>query len=343
MISLDRRKGRILRIIVTDYVSTAAPVPSSAIVKSGALNVSSATIRNEMVSLEEDGYILRPHIAAGGVPSDKGYRYFVDTLDRDAQSPDGPAAYVQSELQHSRRDFEAWAEAAAAALASLLGTLAFATAPRAASATIKSMEILRLQESVIMLILVLRETSVHREMLSLDSPVSELELERTRNRLAGAVAGKSSRDLAAAALHASGSLEQQVLESAATVLRDRESEVFGERVFQGLGKLLEQPELASRPAQTRKIVAAMEDDGTFASLASRAPDDGATAVLIGTEIPQESLHDFSVVVSRYGIPDEAQGVIGLVSPTRMPYERAIPIVRHTAFSLSELATRVYGG
>lgn len=342
MPDLTSRKGQILRIIVNDYVSTAAPVPSNAVVRSG-LGVSSATVRNEMVALEETGYILRPHISSGGVPSDKGYRYFVNALDPMARITPQDAALLQTEMAHAGADFEAWTEAASSALADLLGALAFATPPRAPAATVKGLDLLKLQELIIMVVIVLREASVHRQIITLDRPVSAAELEHARNRLSEAVTGKSAREVEAAVPAVTDHFEHQVMESTAGVLRKHEAAALGEPVFQGLGKLFDQPEFATNPEQARNVVAAMERSELFADLAGQAPDDGGPVIIIGSENRRESLRDFSVIICRYGIPEEAQGLVGLIGPTRMPYERAVPLVRHAASSLGDITARVYGG
>jgi heat-inducible transcriptional repressor len=341
MTALTARKGQILKVIINDYVSTAAPVPSNAVARSG-LGVSPATVRNDMVALEEDGYILRPHISAGGVPSDKGYRYYVDTFGFHAPVSPDEATLLQSELQAARADFEAWAETASSVLADLLGALAFATTPRSPAATVKGIELLKLKELIVMLVVILQEASVHREIISLDRPMSETELEHARNRISGAIAGKSAREVEAALPSAAGRMERQVLESTVSVLRKHEADALGEPVFQGLKRLFEQPEFTSRPEQARNVVAAVEGAGVFASLASRAADGAGPVVTIGAENREETLRDFSVLVCRYGVPDEAEGTVGLIGPTRMPYERAIPLVRHAAVSLSGIAARVYG-
>lgn len=341
MADLTARKGQILRIIVSHYVATAMPVPSSAVARSGGIAISSATVRNEMFALEEEGYILRPHTSAGGVPTEKGYRYFVDTLDPAAPVSGYEAATLQAELAGARPDFDAWAEAASSAIASLIGTLAFATAPRTASPTVKSIELLRLQELIVMLVVILQEASVHRELLTLGQPVSDSQLESARNRLSETMAGKRARDVEAALSTAADPLDQQVMESTAGVLRKHEADMLGGPVFQGLSRLLEQRELSTRPEQARNVVSAVEDPGLMPRLAALAPDAGRPTVLIGAEVPRVSLRDFSVIVCRYGVPDEAQGFVGLVAPTRMHYDRAVPLLGLAASSLASLTGRVF--
>jgi heat-inducible transcriptional repressor len=331
-----------LQVIVSDYVSTAVPVASSTVVRSSGLNVSAATVRSEMVVLEDVGYILRPHVSAGGVPSSKGYRYFVDNLGpQDVIAVDSAA--VQAGLQQSRRDFEAWARSAASALASLLGTLAFATPPRAAAVEVRNIELLRIQDLLVMLVVILNEASVHRELINVDRSLAGEELETERNRLAELLRGKNASQVQAAAHGAPGGLAQKVLESTARAMRQHDEVPAGDTVFQGLGRLLSQPELTSRPEQARVLVQAIEDDGIVAEIAARAPEDGEPAVIIGPELELEPLREYSVVVSRYGAVDSMHGVVGLVGPTRMHYARAIPAVRSTATALGDMAHQVIAG
>ena len=123
---LTERKSQILRIIVNDYINTAVPVASSVVAGSEGLEVSPATVRNEMVALEEEGYIHRPHISAGGVPSDKGYRQLVDWLGVLTDVGVSDAYHVRTSLEESPEDVDEWANTAASILASLLDTVAFA-------------------------------------------------------------------------------------------------------------------------------------------------------------------------------------------------------------------------
>ncbi len=342
MTQLTERKGRVLRFIVSDYISTASPVASGAVARASGLHISPATARSEMGALEEGGYILRPHISAGGIPSDRGYRHFVDSLDPAATADLDDAGAVQANLALSRHDFVAWADGAASALAALLGSLAFATTPREPAPLVKGIELLKLQEMIIMLVVVLREASVHRELISLDRPVTGQELEHARNRLSETVTGKTAEDLRAAAHAAADPLDQKVLESTAEVLRLRDAEALGERVFQGLRRLLEQPEFAADPVRARNVVATIEDAAAFGGLADQAPGDGSAVTFIGAENKQEALRGVSVVLCRYGVAGEAQGVIGLVGPTRMAYSRALPVIKYAADSLGAIAGRVYG-
>lgn len=342
MTSVSTRRRRILQIIVNDYVATATPVASAAVAGYRGLRVSPATVRNDMVALEEDGYIIRPHIAAGGMPSDKGYRRFVEDLPRDPKPRARDRAALQRGLAEVTQDVDAWRDAAASIVATLLGTLVFATSPRARAPTVRQIELVHLQELLVMLVLVLREATVHRQLFTLTSPATPETVAATRDRLSGLLAGKTALEIQRERSAGRGELETQAIRSTLAILKKREAESVRDRAIQGLGHLFEQPEFSARPDRARDVLGAVEDDGSVAALASKAPEHGTAAVIIGSENPQESLRGSSVIVCRYGVPGEAQGVLGLIGPTRMPYRRTLPVVAHAASTLSRFLRRVYG-
>ena len=342
MTSVTARRHRVLQIIVDDYVATAAPVASAAVAGYHGLRVSPATVRNDMVALEEDGYIIRPHIAAGGMPSDKGYRRFVEDLPQDPRPRARDAAALQRGLTEVTQDVDAWRDAAASIVATLLGALVFATSPRARAPAVKQIELVPLQELLVMLVLVLREATVHRQLFALTDPATPETVAATRDRLSGMLAGKTAQEIEREQNAGRGELETQAIRSTLTILKKQEAESVRDRSVQGLSHLFEQPEFSARPDRARDVLSAMENDGSVAALAGAAPEDGTAIVIIGSENPQESFRGSSVVVCRYGVPGEAQGVLGLIGPTRMPYRRTLPVVAYAASVLSRFMHRVYG-
>jgi len=342
MTSVSTRRHRVLQIIVDDYVATATPVASSAVARYHGLRVSPATVRNDMVALEEDGYIIRPHIAAGGMPSDKGYRRFVEHLPPDPRLRARDKAALQQGLAEVTQDVDAWRDAAASVVATLLGALVFATAPRATAPAVRQIELVHLRELLVMLVLVLREATVHRQLLTLTSPATPETVAAARDRLSRMLAGKTAQEIQPETGAAGRELEARAIQSTLAILRKQEAESVRDRAVQGLRHLLEQPEFTARPDRARDVLGAVEDDSSVAALAGAAPEDGTAAAIIGTENPQEPFRGTSVIVCRYGVPGEAQGVLGLIGPTRMPYRRAFPVVRHAASMLSRFVRRVYG-
>ena len=342
MATLTSRKNRILQLIVDDYVSTAVPVASTAVAQSGDLDVSPATVRNEMVALEESGFILRPHVSAGSIPSDKGYRHFLETLDLRVSPTPADVEAVEGRLGEAAQDVDTWAESAATALSTLLSTLAFATEPRSVVATIKSIELLLLREAMIMLVVIMQEASVYKQVLTLERTVTPIWLEATRNKVSQALVGRTAASIDERDERLSGDLERKVTMSTLDLLRKHEADSVGDRRIHGIASLLAQPELEVKPTQASGALSAVENGDVLSVLTDEAPDN-EPVVVIGTENPHEPLQGFSVVICRYGRSGEAQGVVGLVAPTRLQYRRAIPVVRHTADAMTRLVGLVYGG
>lgn len=339
---LTERKSQILKIIANGYITTAVPVASSTVARTHGLRVSPATVRNEMVALEEDGYIHRPHISAGGVPSDKGYRQLVEWMDLTSGLQENDANSVRTGLSESVEDVDEWANTAASILAALLDTVAFATPLRSSLPSIKGIELLELQEMLVMLVVVMQEAVVYRQLISTKHTVTSSDLEQTRNRVNSLVAGKSLAALRAKKNEPERELDRQVVNSTMDVVRRHEGERLKSRKLQGLSRLFRQPEFEGDVERAQMAVTAIESDDVFEDLMLTAASGQGAVAVIGTENEQNSLKKFSVVVCDYGVGNEATGVVGILAPTRLPYERAIPLVTHAGSSLSGIVARVYG-
>lgn len=345
MTTLTPRRGRILRLIVDGYVATGEPVASSVVASDGEIGVSPATVRNEMVSLEGEGYITRPHTSAGGIPADKGYRYFVEELSAASGEPDArDFAAIQSALEKRRRDMEEWADAAASIVAGLLKTLAFASPPRADASRIKQLHLLLLQDLTVMLVLILQETTVVKQLIPLDTPTTQDELYQVGNRVHEAVNGRTAAEITrkVGTVEPGRGLESVVLDSAVNVLRERDHQKMSGYNIEGLGQLLGTPELL-HDNYGIALTEVLDSDEALYDLSEGAPDDGSAIVYIGAENPRVEFNRCSVIVARYGVPSEASGVVGLIGPTRLAYRRAVPVVEAAATLLSDLVTETYYG
>jgi len=339
---LTERKSQILRYIVNDYINTAVPVASNAVARDSGLDVSPATVRNEMVALEEEGYIHRPHVSSGGVPSDKGYRQLVEWLGGSTQLGQTDASRVEQTLRSSPDDLDEWADTAARILAALLDTVAFATPLQAASPSIKGIQLLELQEMLVMLVVVMKEAVVYRQLINTDRSFTQSELEEARNRVNALIAGRSIAALRTNRVEPREDLDRQVVDSTIDVLRRHESDRLKSRRLQGLSRLFRQPEFEGDVENAQMAVTAIESDDIFEDLASTAVRQTGAVTIIGAENRHSPLQKFSVIVFDYGIGNEASGAVGILAPTRVSYERAIPLVTHTGVSLNQMARRVYG-
>ncbi len=343
MPTLTARRREILEFIISEHVQTASPVASNTVARSTRLKASPATIRNDMVALEEDGFIHRPHVSSGGVPSDRGYRHFVASLDPEASLHPTVAARVDQEFTGVQSHVEEWIDSASEILAGVMDTLAFTTLPRTAPAPVKTVELLRLQEMLVVVIVVLQEASVYKQIINLESSVTNSEIEHARNRLSEVIVGIPANNLLAHAGRIGSGLERRAFDSAVTALRSHNDSSSTEKRFSGIGKLFQQPELLADPAMSQGAMWLIEDSVSTSALEDASEPRGAASVVIGEENLEESLKNYSVVFSKYGTSDTAEGMIGVMAPTRMEYETAIPAVRYMASHLDHMAMMFYAG
>lgn len=343
MPTLTARKREILKFIVSEHVQTASPVASSAVARSTSLKASAATIRNEMVALEEDGLIHRPHVSSGGVPSDRGYRHFVTSLNPEATLNSAVAAQIDQEFTSVHADVEEWVDSASEILAGLMDTLAFTTLPRTAPAPVKSVELLRLQEMLAVVIVVLQGASIYKQVINLDSSDSDSAIEHARNRLSEVIVGVPANNVAAHAGRVGGGLERRAFDSAVTALQKHNTGSSVEKRISGMGKLFLQPELLADPSMSQGAMWMIEDTFAASVFEEVSEPSGMASVVIGEENSEESLKNYSVVFSKYGMPGTAEGMIGVMAPTRMEYETAIPAVRYLASHLDQMTLLFYGG
>ena len=342
MPTLTSRKREILKFIVSEHVQTASPVASSTVARSTRLNASPATIRNEMVELEEDGLIHRPHVSSGGIPSDSGYRQFVASLNPETSLNPLVSARIDQELSSVRSHIEEWIDSASEILAGLMDTLAFTTIPRTAPAPVKSIELLRLQEMLVIVIVVLQEASVYKQVINLKSSVSNSEIEHTRNKLSEAIVGVPANNLVAHSARIGEGFERQAFDSAVTAIQQHHASSRNEKRISGIGKLFQQPELLADPAMSQGATWLIEDSHATSVLAGAGYPHGVTSVVIGDEHNEDALKNFSIVFSRYGTSATAEGMIGVMAPTRMEYEIAIPAVRYMTNHLDQMTMMFYG-
>ena len=338
---LTERREQLLRFIVDEYVRSAQPVASSAVVQRYGLPVSSATIRNEMARLEDEGYIVQPHTSAGRVPSDKGYRYYVEALMR----PQEPPAAVQQTIRHqfhqAAGETDEWAQLAAAVLAARLSYVSVVTAPHAAQARLRSLQLVSVHDYVALLVLVLQETLVLQQTLTLDRPLSQAELAAVAAHLNSLYAGRTVDEIRAMQME-HRSFEAQTVHAALDLMESEEAESFGEAYLEGLRDMLLEPEFA----QGDRMLALMDLLGSpnldKAIPFARVAGDQQVTAIIGSEHPQDAMQQCSVVISPYGGPSGLRGAIGVVGPTRMNYSRTVSMVRYMSGIMEELLDAYFG-
>jgi heat-inducible transcriptional repressor len=342
MQTLPRRQQEVLKIVVDEYVSNAAPVSSGAIARRRTLGVSPASVRSDMAELEEDGYIHRPHIASGGMPSDKGYRYFVEYLAEPEEISETEKLQILERLRGAERDLDAWIMLSASLLARLVQNVAVITFPRAQRPRLHQVDLVQIQDLLGLLVLVFQQTQVRKGLLPLRVPVSREDLQQTANKLSALCGGLTLHEIQAkAASLALTPLDRHVLEQTLLLMQQEEAALH-EGAVQGLPHLLSQPEFTNVAGRLSGLSTLTDPARIVASVSAQSPDALSPRVVIGAENEDESLREFSLVISRYGLPGSALGTVAIVGPTRLNYERAVASVRYFSQVLGDLLENVRG-
>ena len=341
---LTMRQEQLLRLIVHEYVSTRKAIGSEKLVKAYDLPFSSATIRNEMAELERAGLIDQPHTSAGRVPTDRGYRYYVEHLIGDPRLPSSEQMMISHQFRQVEAQLEGWMQLAVTVLARNTGNVSVVTAPRmrASEARVKHFELVGIQDQVILLILVTQESGVKQAFLHWHTAVTQGALRELSDRLNGRFAGRTASEIAAGGDLENG-IGQLVTEQIVERLRELDNATSVTLQHAGLEHALQQPEFAGGQA-AGQIVDLLRGDGFLSALLPQVQPGGTTEdvqVFIGTENSANELHPYGIVVATYGVRREVIGLIGVLGPRRMPYERSISSVRYMAGVMSDLVGRFY--
>lgn len=342
---LTERRAAVLQLIIDDYVRSAVPVGSENIVKTYGLGLSSATLRNEMARLEEDGYISHPHTSAGRVPSDKGYRYYVESLMQDRDIAADEKLRILHQFHQSAMEMSEWLQLAASVLAQSASNLAVVTAPRAPAAKLKHIQLIELNEAAALLVLVTEDIKLHQQVVALPEPLGQDELSRLAGRLNERLAGKGTAAIGAESRASSPgdtSIEDGIIAIIAGILAMEDSAQYAEPHLEGIGNVLRQPEF-SRSDRMLDVLEALEERNLSKVIPFETIADEGVTVIIGAENRRDAMHDCSIVIARYSAGEGgSSGALGVVGPTRMHYPRAIATVRYLGALMSELMVKLYG-
>lgn len=334
----EERRLAVLRAIVEDYVSTEEPVGSKALVERHHLNVSPATIRNDMAALEEEGYLHQPHTSAGRVPTDKGYRLFVDRLSTVKPTTQAERRAIAGFLEGAV-DLDDVVHRSVRLLAQLTRQVAVVQYPTLSRSTVRHVEVVALTPVRLLLVLILSSGRVEQRLVELDAEIDDDDLGALRSRINLAATGEVIAD----AVTALDALRGESGASAATpatvavvdtlidAMSDHRSD---ERVVVGgtanLARFGDNFETSVRP-----LLEALEEQVVLLKLLGEATAGGAVTVRIGAEGPFENLASTSVVATGYG-PDDALAALGIVGPTRMDYPGTMAAVRAVARYVSRI-------
>ncbi|MDM8527568.1 heat-inducible transcriptional repressor HrcA [Anaerolineales bacterium HSG24] len=341
LISLSARQKNVLQSIVHEYVQAATPVSSKVLAQGYQLGVSSATIRSEMAALEEGGFLTHPHTSAGRVPTEHGYRYYVENLMQWDMLPSAEQRMISHQFHQTRLELDQWLRLSAAVLAHSSQNASLVTAPKSGQAQLNHVDIVSIQETTVSVILGLQEGTLTQQILNLPQPVNRDLLNQTARQLTDLWRGLDVRDIKQVSSSLTG-LSAQVSTIAIEIMERLDKRLSSDIYRDGLLNILNQPEFQDQQAVLQQVIRALEERHLIDQLISDVLEHGGIQIIVGGEGRWDQISQISVVLARYGVDTKMAGVMGVVGPMRMSYERSVSVVRYMSHLMSDLITDLYG-
>ena len=336
---LRPREELILDSIIRQYISRAAPISSSSVLDECGLDVSAATVRNDVSRLEEEGYISRPHHAAGSVPSDRGYRHFVGLL-KGIELPI-EEQFLINHLFHQVEDkLEEWLNLAVTLLAQQVHNVAMVTIPSPSSSRFQHMELVSIQPQLALAVVVLHGAKVRQQLVSFEEAAVQESLTHMAGRLNKLFSAQTSAQIEAR-LASLPEAEKRVGEHVLHMLQAEDAQSGQGLFLEGWHFLMDQPEF-NQGSRLLNLISLAEQKRLPELMNPENQPEHGVRVIIGHENREEAVQDCSLVISPYGLPDEPLGSIAVVGPTRMQYERTIAVISYVSSLISLLVTELYG-
>jgi heat-inducible transcriptional repressor len=338
MNELTERQRLLLSLVIHEYIRSANPVGSKHMVDQYNLDMSSATVRNELAELTDLGYLRQPHLSAGRVPTEEGYRLFVGSIVQESEIPESMQRTITHQFYQMRQDTEQWTKLAASILAHQSRGASLVTAPHPDQARLKHLELISSRGRQVLMVLVLMGGEILQRFISLPESVSQEILSTSAARLTAMFMGKSYEAMQAEPGILSP-LETDLFNIVLDEMKQADSMVSGEMVLDGLTNVLAEPEF-SGSEDARRALRVLEEKPLLHEILAHTvlnrSSAGGVQVLIGGEGIYDALSQCSFVIARYGSPGLATGTLGVLGPMRMPYGRTISIVRFLSSLLSNL-------
>jgi heat-inducible transcriptional repressor len=345
---LDVRSGAILRAVVDEYVTSAVPVSSGALVAHYPLGVSSATVRNILAELEGLGLLTHPHTSSGRVPTDAGYRYYVQVLADEWSLPPVEQRMIRHQFGQVEFASEQWFRLAASTLAANTGTAGLATTAKPEAARVRRVELLSVQDRLALMIVVFREGTTKQILHNLPGVADQAELsgvagllnvlavDRTADEIEAALADLPSGEGVGEESELLAGIGRRLVRA----MREFDASAIDDLFSDGLLNVMGAPEF-DRSEKLRQVFAALENRAYLGSLVESVARAGSVQIFIGHENKPLEMQGVSLILAPYGLIGRAVGVVGVLGPTRMPYSQAIASVEFVSGLMSELVEHLY--
>ena len=336
---LTDRGQKILEAIIEEYIATAQPVGSKALTQNQGIKLSPASVRNVMAELEELGYLISPHTSAGRIPTEKGYRFYVDTILRVSEMDRRQQDRIELQYRQQGLQMTDMLREASRTLSSISHYTGLVMVPRLKATIFRHIEFVKLSPRLILAVFVTQSGLVQNKLVEVDEDLSPRELEQITNYLNQTMTGLSIQDVRTRIITEMAqekALYDQLMRRAFTLssaaLVDESS---GEVIIEGTSRFLEQPEFSDLDCMKR-IVQTFEQKSALVELLDRGLETKGVQVIIGSETAHTELSDCSLITAAYSGKRGTLGTLGVIGPNRMPYATIIPIVDYTASLISRL-------
>ena len=336
---MEERKNAILRAVVHEFTTSAIPVGSQALQSRYFLNLSSATIRSELAELAERGFLSQPHTSAGRIPTDHGYRYFVDFLMDLETVPEQVSAYIASEMHSAPADAQGLVEKVAMTAAAVTQNASVASAPQGSQARVKHVDLVSLEPTEVLLILLLEGNLLRQQVLHIERAASQEALSKLSARLNNSIGGRASGAVRSQFEATTDVLEKEIVAQIVVALDQYEQGTESLVVHDGVRNLLRQPEFAEA-SRLQQVLEVLEETRYLAVLLRELIGESDQQIVIGSENASSHLQGCTVVLTTYGPSNRVKGVLGVIGPTRMAYSQTVArlqaVAREASDRMSEL-------
>lgn len=338
--TLTEREEKILYAVINEYIHTAAPIGSQTIVEAYDVGLSAASVRNIMALLEEKGYLMQPHTSAGRAPTEKGFRFYVDTYLKKRSLNKKEQERIRSSYNLERLDVEEVVKETSRVLSLFSHYLGVVLAPKLTHASIKKFELIHVKKNYILVILISSSGIIYKQLLRIEEELRQDDLDRMANFLNSFASGLTLREVKERVIEEMKKeknlfdrLILRALEISKTAIADAEKtkEVY----IEGSSNILSQPEF--RDLQKMKaLLKAVEEKGAILKILDKCLRSKGLQVVIGSENPWKEISTCTIIAAPYGTEKEVLGTLGVIGPIRMDYERTIPLVEYTAALVSNM-------
>lgn len=330
--ALTKRKETILHIIVNAYISTAIPIASKAVAYNSVLQVSPATVRNDIADLAEEDYIIRAHLSAGAIPTDKAYRYYVESVETEDRLSYNERHQLQQLFQKKESETEQWVQNIAVSLANLVHNVAIITSPKALPCRFMHLDLVALEDFVALLVLVLHEAKVGKKLLSFKQKITQDELTTISNKLNAIYKNMTGSEITEALIDLPPN-EKEITSNIVDMINYEDKHECNKPYLEGLHLMFSQPEFTVSE-KILSLLELLEGENWWENILSYGIVSGGTKVIIGGENENEAWRDLSLIISEYGVDKKAKGIIGVIGPKRIDYGKVINSVNVLSSLLS---------